>query len=137
MPSWGRPGDIHFDHDAAEAAVAALVAARFSLEVAWAAEDQTARAALASWEGRAAEAFETSHAARGAVTEEVVVRLGLLQSSIESAIDDAVLEQARIDVLQAEWDDERRREIEAARAVEEAAGGRSMAVERQVSPGIR
>lgn len=111
MPTWSRPADVQFDHVAAEAALAAIAAARFTLEWAWAAEDRSARTALGSWEGRAAERFRAALGARRAGTEELAARLQALAAEIEDAVGQAHAEQARVDALQAEWEAQRRLEV--------------------------
>ena len=118
VPAWARPIDIHFDHGAAAEAIDAVAAARVSMVLAWGAEDQTAQAALGSWEGQAARAFERSHHALGGVVEDLDLALRMLQAAIEDAVDVATAEQARIDAAQAAWDAERRREILAAQEAE-------------------
>ncbi len=123
MPDWARPIDVRFDHAAAAAAVDALAGARFALALSWAAEDRTAQAALATWEGQAADAFSVSHRARGAAAEDLDVRLRLLQIAIEDAVGDALVEQARVDARQADWDAQRRLEILAAAAAEADSAG--------------
>lgn len=117
MPDWNRPHDLHFDHAAAAAALDAVDAMRFTLEWAWGAEERSAGEALAGWEGLAADSFRGSHRSRAVTTEDISVRLGVLAASIRGAVDDAVVEQARVDALQAEWDAqarlERRLEVDA------------------------
>lgn len=140
MPDWARPHDIHFDHAAAMAAIDAIDAMRFTLEWAWGGEDRTAVDALATWEGLAADAFRASHRSRAAVTEDISVRLGVLAASIRGAVDDAIVEQARIDALQSEWDAQARieREIEAAASAEAAPSGSSSPGERNgLAAGVR
>ena len=140
MPDWVRPGDIHFDHAAADAALDAIAAARFTLEWAWAAEDRSANVALGRWEGLAAAAFRSSHGARLAVTEEASTRLSLLASAIEAAVDSARTEQARVDALQAEWDAQLRREREIAAEIAaepEAVAGSGRDESGSVSAGVR
>ena len=114
MPDWIRPQDIHFDHAAAEAALDAIAAARFTLEWAWSAEGHTAGLALARWEGLAADSYRASHRARRSATGEASERLRLLAAAIQDAIDDAVAAQRRVDTLQVEWDAQWRSEQQAA-----------------------
>jgi hypothetical protein len=108
---------VVFDHLAAAAAVEAVAAMRFVLELSWTAEVDAADDALARWEGLASDAFRASLGARRAATADLARTLVVLQRGIEDAVDDAVLEQRRIDALQAEWDAELARErLEAAEA---------------------
>ncbi len=120
MPTWSRPADIVYDHAAAAMAVEAVAAMRFTLELTWDAEDASASDALATWEGLAADAFRVSHGSRQNTTEDIVRQLRLLQSGIEGAIADAHAAQARVDALQAEWDEQRQAELLAAAEAERA-----------------
>ncbi len=120
MPAWGRPRDVRFDEAAADAAIESVAACRFVLGAAWSSERMAADLALASWEGRSADSFTTSLRARETTTEEVRGDLLSLQRAIEDAVDDARIEQGRIDRLQSQWDTERRAEVDALRELEDA-----------------
>ena len=140
MPDWVRPLDIQFDHVAAADALDAIDPMRFTLEWGWSAEADTAGAALAGWEGLAADSFRASHRARRSTTGEASTRLALVASAIAAAVGDAVAAQARVDALQDEWDAQLRREREAAALATDAlapAGSPSDAGRGGVPAGLR
>lgn len=111
MPTWVRPDDVVFDHAAAGAAVEAIAAARFVVDWTWAAEEDGAQRALARWEGRAADGFGRSHRARRNHAEAAIEALRSLELAINAAMDDAIVEQGRVDQQQAAWDAQRQAEL--------------------------
>jgi len=103
MPEWALPQDIRFDQAAAQAAAEAVAELRFVLASAARSEDGAVDQALVGWEGLSADHFATSVRARQHEYRNLDLALRLLESALLDAVADALREQRRIDLLQAEW----------------------------------
>ncbi|MGI9621529.1 MAG: hypothetical protein ACR2PK_01735 [Acidimicrobiales bacterium] len=103
MPEWPWPVDVVFDHFAAQRAIDAVETARHQLERDWDREQHVALRALATWDGMAAAAFQTSLQARGHRVQAAVVELRHLQVALEDAAADARRAEDLVELRREHW----------------------------------
>lgn len=110
MPGWIPPGDLRFDHGAADAAIVEIRLTRETVSAALAVQLPATRRAFFTWRGQTADLTEDWMTHHHSALESLVERLTALEAEINDAIDDAHVEQARRDRIQARWWQEWREE---------------------------
>ncbi len=103
MPDWAMPQDVVFDYGAAYRAADAVAELRFVLANAARTESGAARSALAQWDGLSAERFALSLRARRNDYGALDADLRSLELAVLDAAADALREQRRVELAQAEW----------------------------------